>query len=71
MTELTLYLWPGFIAELNTTTHTFMAWELLSASECKYRPDILAPPFDCMDVWNTTVKEPYKPLQLQPHLTQC
>ena len=49
-TEITTYMWPGFLGELIETTGDFEAWELLGPNQWLLRPDILAPPYSCIGV---------------------
>jgi len=48
------YMWPGFIAEFNTKTQLFSVWELRGFSEREWilRPDIVAPPRECLGIEN-------------------
>jgi hypothetical protein len=45
-TEITTYMWPGFLAELIEDELT--VWELCSSVVWKLRPDIMAPPANCI-----------------------
>jgi hypothetical protein len=47
-TEITTYLWPGFLGEFDHTTLVFTTWELVGPTQWRPRPDLVAPPFDCM-----------------------
>jgi len=48
------YMWPGFIADFDTQTQTFTVWELrgFSARDWIPRPDIVAPPRECLGIEN-------------------
>ena len=47
-TEITTYIWPGFLAEWCYDELT--VWELYSPSIWRRRPDIMAPPADCIGI---------------------
>ena len=47
-TEITTYLWPGFLGEFDHSTGVFDAWELVGPTIWKPRPDIVAPPWLCL-----------------------
>lgn len=47
-TEITTYLWPGFLGEFDHTTLAFEAWELVEPGRWIPRPDIVVPPFTCL-----------------------
>lgn len=47
-TEITTYMWPGFLAELCNDELT--VWELCSPTRWRLRPDILAPPATCIAI---------------------
>lgn len=47
-TEITTYMWPGFLAELCEDELT--VWELSSPTTWILRPDIMAPPSNCIDI---------------------
>ena len=49
-TEITTYLWPGFLGEFDREELLFTAWELVTPTEWRLRPDIVTPPFDCLAV---------------------
>lgn len=52
-TEITTYLWPGFLGEYDHETAEFVAWELVSPTRWTHRPDIVAPPYSCIGVETT------------------
>ena len=52
-TEITTYMWPGFLGEFDHTTLEFHVWELISPTRWIPRPDIVAPPIDCIGVETT------------------
>ena len=56
-TEITMYMWPGFLAEFDDTTQSFEVWELLETNRWLPRPDILSPPLSCMGVDRTPAKK--------------
>lgn len=45
-TEITAYMWPGFLAELIEDELT--VWELCSPTVWRLRQDIMAPPANCI-----------------------
>jgi hypothetical protein len=47
-TDITTYLWPGFLGEFDHTTCVFDVWELVGPTRWIHRPDIVAPPFTCL-----------------------
>jgi len=49
-TEITTYLWPGFLGEYDHATSEFIAWELVGPSRWILRQDIVAPPYSCIGV---------------------
>ena len=49
-TEITTYMWPGFLGEFDHATHIFTAWELTGPTLWTPRPDIAGPPFECIGV---------------------
>ncbi len=58
-TEITTYMWPGFLGEFDHTALTFTAWELVGPTRWLPRPDIVAPPLHCIGsetvltrIWN-------------------
>lgn len=53
-TEITTYMWPGFLAEFYQSTGLFDTWELVGATRWRHRPDIIAPPFSCLGVDQAT-----------------
>ena len=55
-TEITTYMWPGFLGEFDHTTVGFTAWELVGPRTWLPRPDILSPPFDCIGVSSTVTQ---------------
>ena len=46
--EITVYYWPGYIGEYNSTTMVFEAWELRGPTQWIPCPAIHAPPRDCL-----------------------
>ena len=46
--EITTYMWPGFLAELCEEELT--VWELCSSTMWRLRPDITAPPANCIAI---------------------
>ena len=49
-TEITTYMWPGFLGEFIHSTMEFDVWELVSPTRWIPRPDILAPPRECLGI---------------------
>ena len=49
-TEITSYVWPGFLGELNQRTQEFTVWEFVSANSVRHRSDIYAPPTSCLGI---------------------
>jgi hypothetical protein len=55
-TEITTYVWPGFLGEFVHRTQEFNAWALVGLDMWVPRPDIVAPPLTCIGVDTATVK---------------
>jgi len=49
-TEITTYMWPGFLGEYDHVSMEFTAWELVEPSLWSPRPDIVAPPMECLGI---------------------
>jgi hypothetical protein len=49
-TEITTYMWPGFLGEYDHVSMEFTAWELVEPSLWMPRPDIVAPPMECLGI---------------------
>ena len=49
-TEITTYMWPGFLGEFNVSTQEFNAWELVGPNVWIPCPNIVAPPLTCIAV---------------------
>jgi hypothetical protein len=47
-TEITTYMWPGFLGEFDHSTELFDVWELVGPTTWKPRPDVMAPPYSCL-----------------------
>ena len=47
-TEITAYLWPGFLGEYDHSSLEFTAWALVESGLWIPRPEILAPPISCI-----------------------
>ena len=56
-TEITTYMWPGFLGEFDHGTLTFTAWELVDSSRWLRRSDIMAPPMDCIGVCTVATRQ--------------
>ena len=61
-TEITTYMWPGFLGEFIHSTMEFDVWELVGPTCWVPRPDILAPPRECLGIetskgWHWTSPE--------------
>ena len=54
-TEITTYMWPGFLGELDHSTDTFRVWEIVGPTTWISRPDIMVPPYACIGVERTSV----------------
>ena len=54
-TEITTYMWPGFLGEFDHTSLMFRAWELVGPTVWLPRPDIHAPPMDCIGCETTPI----------------
>lgn len=52
-TEITTYMWPGFLGEWDQTKEHFTAWELVGEDEWVPHDDIYAPPADCIGSMTT------------------
>ena len=52
-TEITTYMWPGFLGEFIHSTMEFDVWELVGPTHWIPRPDILAPPRECLGIETT------------------
>jgi hypothetical protein len=55
-TEITAYLWAGFLGEWDSEKETFCAWEIISPYQWKQRPDIVSPPKSCIGITTTPVR---------------
>ena len=54
-TEITTYMWSGFLGELDHSSQTFQAWEIRGPSTWVLRPDILVPPYTCIGIEKNTI----------------
>ena len=54
-TEITTYMWPGFLGEFDYSTLAFQVWELVGPTTWNPRPDILFPPYACIGTHSTTI----------------
>jgi len=52
-TEITTYMWPGFLGEFIHSTLEFDVWELVGPTYWIPRPDIVAPPRECIGIETT------------------
>jgi len=52
-TEITTYMWPGFLGEFIHATMEFDVCQLVGPTRWVPRPDIVAPPRDCMGIETT------------------
>jgi hypothetical protein len=55
-TEITTYMWPGFLGELDHSTDSFQVWEIVGPTTWSARPDILAPPYTCIGMEKISVQ---------------
>ena len=55
-TEITTYIWPGFLGEFDHGSLELRVWELVGATTWLPRPDIHAPPRDCIGSETTPVR---------------
>jgi len=59
-TEITTYLWTNsasFLGEFDSAAQTFTAWELIGPTHWLPRPDIVAPPSDCIGTDTTPARK--------------
>ena len=56
-TEITTYMWPGFLGEFDHGALTFMAWELVGPTTWSRRPDVTGPPHDCIGVCTVVTRQ--------------
>ena len=56
-TTMTAYMWPGFLAEMDHSTQEFHVWQLQGPNTWLPRPDIVAPPLDCIGVETRAVRK--------------
>ena len=54
--EITTYMWPGFLGEFDHSTLVFTTWELAGPTLWIPRPDIVAPPLECIGVCTTKTR---------------
>ena len=54
-TEITTYMWPGFLGEFDHSTLMFQVWELVGPTTWNLRSDILSPPYDCLGSHRSTI----------------
>jgi len=55
-TDITTYMWPGFLGEFDHEALSFTAWELTGPTTWTLRPDIIAPPYTCIGVASTVTQ---------------
>jgi len=55
-TEITTYMWPGFLGELDHSSDQFTVWEIVGPTRWKPRPDIHAPPYTCLGIERTSIQ---------------
>jgi len=62
-TEITTYFWTNarfgaaFLGEFDSVVQTFTAWELVGPTSWLLRPEILAPPLDCIGMDTTSAQK--------------
>ena len=56
-TEITTYMWPGFLGEFDHGSLVFTAWELVGPVSWLLRPDIVGPPHDCLGVCTMVTRQ--------------
>ena len=49
-TEITTYMWPGFLGEYFHDSMEFTVWELVGPTRWTPRSDIVAPPMECLGI---------------------
>ena len=49
-TDITTYMWPGYLGEWDAETHEFRAWKLVSSNYWIPAPDIKVPPMKCIGI---------------------
>jgi hypothetical protein len=52
-TEITTYMWPGFLGEYVHDTMEFIVWQLVGPNRWTPRLDIITPPRDCIGIETT------------------
>jgi len=54
-TEITTYMWPGFLGIFDHSTLVFQVWELVGPTTWNPRSDILMPPYNCIGSYHATI----------------
>ena len=49
-TDITTYMWPGYLGEWDAETHEFMAWQLITSDYWILTPGIKSPPMKCIGI---------------------
>jgi hypothetical protein len=62
-TDITTYMWPGYLGEWDAETKEFRAWQLVSSNYWIPAPDIKVPPMKCIGIltestWVWTLSKP-------------
>jgi len=56
-TEITTYMWPGFLGEFDHGSLSFTAWELVGPTSWLRCPDITGPPHDCIGICTVVTQQ--------------
>lgn len=54
-TEITTYMWPGFLGIFDHSTLVFQVWELVEPTTWTPRSDILNPPYTCIGTYSSII----------------
>ena len=50
LTDITTYMWPGYLGEWDAEMHEFRAWQLVSSEYWIPVPEIKVPPMKCIGI---------------------
>jgi hypothetical protein len=53
-TDITTYMWPGYLGEWDAETQKFTAWQLMSSDYWIPAPTIKVPPMKCIGILTET-----------------
>jgi hypothetical protein len=62
-TDITTYMWPGYLGEWDAKTNEFTAWQLVTSDYWIPAPEFKAPPMKCIGIlteptWIWTLSTP-------------